>query len=77
MIVRRERAAWLFAAAVLVYPLPYYFTFAEPRYRHAVEPLLLLISMYFVLRAVRDLQGSLLNANLYSFSHMAMNRRSL
>jgi hypothetical protein len=73
MIARRERAAWLFAAVVLVYPLPYYVTFAEPRYRHAVEPLLLLISMYFVLGAVRDIRQSILAANLNGFRRMAVN----
>lgn len=73
MIARHERGAWLFAAVVFAYPFPYYFTFAEPRYRHAVEPLLLLISMYFVLGAVRDVRQSVLTANLNGFRRMAMN----
>lgn len=74
MIARGERAAWLFAAAVFVYPLPYYVTFAEPRYRHALEPLLVLIASYFVLGAGRDIRLSILAADRKGFRRLAVNR---
>jgi hypothetical protein len=54
MLVRRERAAWLFLAVVLFYPMLYYFTVVATRFRHAIEPLMLLASMYFVFGAARD-----------------------
>jgi 4-amino-4-deoxy-L-arabinose transferase-like glycosyltransferase len=36
----------MFFGAVLLYPLPYYLTFSHVRYRHAIEPLLLLLIVY-------------------------------
>jgi len=42
-------ARWLlFAAALLVYPVAYYFVYPVAKYRHAIEPELLLLSVYFV-----------------------------
>lgn len=55
--IRREKAAWLFAAAILVYPLAYYLTFAQPRYRHAIEPLMLLVSSYIFMGLAGDIQN--------------------
>jgi 4-amino-4-deoxy-L-arabinose transferase-like glycosyltransferase len=55
MLVRRQPAAWLFLAAAVFYPLLYYFTVAATRFRHALEPLMLLASMYFVLGAAADI----------------------
>jgi hypothetical protein len=42
----------LFVALILVYPLPYYLAHPSPRYRHAIEPemLLLIIYMFWQLR---------------------------
>jgi hypothetical protein len=76
MIARKEPAAWLYAAVVLIYPLPYYLTFAEPRYRHAVEPLLLLIAMYFVLGAARDIQHSITGMVFTPVKWMAADRKA-
>ena len=47
---RRVHGAFLFLALVTFYPLIYYITFASPRYRHPIEPELLIL-------AVRDLVG--------------------
>jgi hypothetical protein len=58
ILARREPGAGLFAAAIFAYPLPYYFTLAAPRYRHPLEPLMLLVSMYFVVGAARDVRAS-------------------
>jgi len=49
---RRIRGAGLFAWIVL-YPLPYYITYPQPRYRHAVEPEMLLLVCFAVAEAWR------------------------
>jgi hypothetical protein len=44
---RRNLHAWqMFFGAILLYPVPYYLTFSQVRYRHAIEPLLLLLIAY-------------------------------
>jgi 4-amino-4-deoxy-L-arabinose transferase-like glycosyltransferase len=48
ILTRRPRGWLLFAAALIVYPAPYYFSYAVSKYRHAIEPLLVLLSLYFV-----------------------------
>jgi 4-amino-4-deoxy-L-arabinose transferase-like glycosyltransferase len=48
-VLTRLPRGWLFfAAALLVYPVPYYFVYPVAKYRHAIEPQLLLLSVYFV-----------------------------
>ena len=47
-ITRRPRGWLLFAMALLVYPIPYYLSFPTARYRHTLEPLLLLLAAYLV-----------------------------
>jgi 4-amino-4-deoxy-L-arabinose transferase-like glycosyltransferase len=42
----RVHAFWLFLGAFLFYPAPYYIVFSTLRYRHALEPLLLLLVAY-------------------------------
>ena len=48
VLTRRPRGWLLFAAALLVYPIPYYLAYPVAKYRHAIEPELLLLSVYFV-----------------------------
>jgi len=48
VLTRRPRGWQLYAAALLVYPVPYYFVYPVSKYRHAIEPELLLLSVYFV-----------------------------
>lgn len=49
---RRNLHAWrMFFGALLLYPLPYYITFSHVRYRHVIEPLLLLLIAYFGIEA--------------------------
>jgi 4-amino-4-deoxy-L-arabinose transferase-like glycosyltransferase len=43
---QRVRGSFLLACALLVYPLPYYVAFPAPRYRHAIEPEMLLLIIY-------------------------------
>ncbi len=46
---RRRMHAWpLFFAALLLYPLPYYLTYSQVRYRHALEPFMLLLLCFAV-----------------------------
>jgi len=42
------RATWLFAAIVLIYPLPYYLTFPLDRYRLIVEPILMIYALHLL-----------------------------
>lgn len=43
---RGGRGTFLLACALLVYPIPYYIAFPAPRYRHAIEPEMLLLIIY-------------------------------
>ena len=46
-VLTRRPPGWvLYLAAVLVYPLPYYITYANAKYRHAIEPELALLGAY-------------------------------
>ncbi len=47
-ITRRPPGWVLYLAAVLVYPLPYYLTYVNPKYRHAIEPELALLGAYLL-----------------------------
>jgi 4-amino-4-deoxy-L-arabinose transferase-like glycosyltransferase len=46
---RRVSGLFLFATLVLFYPLTYYITVPEPRYRHAMEPELVILSVFLLL----------------------------
>jgi len=49
LALRKQRpGAWLFFWLVVLYPLGYYFTFVLPRYRHPIEPELLILIVYFI-----------------------------
>ena len=43
---RRKPAAYLLACFLLVYPLPYYIVSPYPRYKHLIEPEMLLLIVY-------------------------------
>ena len=45
-LLRRERFAALFAGIVLLYPVIYYLTFPNVRYRLPLEPILLLYGLH-------------------------------
>jgi len=47
-IRKRRPGAWLFFWLVLCYPLVYYLVFPHPRYRHPIEPELLILMVYVV-----------------------------
>jgi 4-amino-4-deoxy-L-arabinose transferase-like glycosyltransferase len=48
VLTRRLRSWPLFVSALVVYPIPYYFVYPVAKYRHAIEPELLLLSVYLV-----------------------------
>jgi hypothetical protein len=50
----RVPAASLFAWAFVLLPLPYYFTSAQPRFRHPLEPLMVLLAVYLFQNAKAD-----------------------
>jgi len=56
-LTRRPRGWILYAAALIVYPLPYYFVYPVAKYRHAIEPALLLFSVYLVSVVWSELRG--------------------
>lgn len=47
-LARRMPAAGFFTLLTFLYPWPYYITYTQNRYRHAVEPLMVIVSVYFV-----------------------------
>jgi 4-amino-4-deoxy-L-arabinose transferase-like glycosyltransferase len=47
-LTRRPKGWPVFASPILIYPFPYYLAYPTARYRHAIEPLLLLLSVYFI-----------------------------
>jgi hypothetical protein len=48
---RKVPGASLFAWLILVYPAVYYFVFPHPRYRHPIEPEMLLLGVYLITQA--------------------------
>ena len=63
LLTRRPRGWPLYAACLIVYPLPYYFVYPVAKYRYAIEPEMLLLTIYLgsvlwselsIWRAARD-----------------------
>jgi len=55
----RIRGWELFWVALLLYPIPYYLTFNQVRYRHAIEPLMLLLISFAVVAMADWFRGSI------------------
>jgi hypothetical protein len=51
--------AWLFAGLLLTYPTNYYFVFPHARYRHPIEPELIILAVFLLLQAGREPESSL------------------
>ena len=47
---QKARGAWLFAGLILTYPTTYYFVFPHARYRHPIEPELLILVVFVLLQ---------------------------
>jgi hypothetical protein len=45
---RRVHAVFLFATLIVFYPLVYYIAFPSARYRHAIEPELMVMTVYLI-----------------------------
>src|SRR5262249_29794509 len=45
-IRRRKCGTFLFACCLMLYPLPYYLVMPAPRYKHAIEPEMMLLIVY-------------------------------
>lgn len=60
-LANRRPGSMLFVIVVLFYPVVYYITYPGLRYRHAIEPFMLLMSAYFV---VQVLTGKLFTSQL-------------
>jgi hypothetical protein len=54
-LVRKRPGAGLITGALMMFPLPYYLTYPYGRYRHVIEPLLLICAVYAVSR-VKELR---------------------
>jgi hypothetical protein len=46
-------AAFMYAGCLLIYPLPYYLTTSQPRFYHAITPLLIVLGAFWVLKLGR------------------------
>ena len=53
---RRLHGGFLFATLVLFYPITYYVTFPTPRYRHAIDPELLILAVFAVVSLLGVMQ---------------------
>src|SRR5579864_3135139 len=49
--LRKDRYAWLLAPFLIVYPLPYYLVNPFPRYKHPIEPVMLMLIAYVLWEA--------------------------
>ena len=53
--LRQKRSgAWLFAWLVLTYPAAYYFVFPHARYRHPIEPELVILVVFLIVEAIQS-----------------------
>jgi 4-amino-4-deoxy-L-arabinose transferase-like glycosyltransferase len=50
---QKRRGAWLFAGLILFYPAVYYFVYPHARYRHPMEPELLVLIVFLISEAGR------------------------
>ncbi|MFZ0939378.1 MAG: glycosyltransferase family 39 protein [Candidatus Sulfotelmatobacter sp.] len=48
---QKVREAWLFAGLLLTYPTTYYFVFPHARYRHPIEPALVILGVFLLLQS--------------------------
>ncbi len=53
LLWRSQTALRLYAIPLAIYPLPYYLTHADPRFRHMIDPLLAILAAHAVVTLVR------------------------
>ena len=59
---RRARDATLFGLLLLFYPAIYYVVYPHPRYRHPIEPEMLILGVYLVSQAETRKAGAALRS---------------
>lgn len=59
ILTRRPRGWILFAGPLLIYPLPYDFSYCVSKYRHAIEPEMVLLSVYLAYVVWSEIQALL------------------
>lgn len=57
---RGTPSAFLFATSLLIYPLVYYVVFPHPRYRHPIEPLMVILAAFLVSQTSTFRRGGVL-----------------
>ncbi|MGC2110015.1 MAG: glycosyltransferase family 39 protein [Candidatus Korobacteraceae bacterium] len=62
-VKRRAHSAFLFASLVLFYPLIYYITFPQPRYRHPIDPELAILAVFLLSTVAESVQSRRLAKN--------------
>jgi 4-amino-4-deoxy-L-arabinose transferase-like glycosyltransferase len=60
-IRRRVHGVFLFATLLVFYPTTYYITFATPRYRHPIEPELVILAVWLFAAEAKSSKSSLQN----------------
>ncbi len=56
-VKRGIHGVFLFASLILVYPLVYYICFPEPRYRHPIDPELVILGVYLISESKSRIAG--------------------
>lgn len=59
LLTRRPRGWLLYVACMLIYPLPYYFVYPIAKYRYAIEPEMLLLSVFLAAVLLSEVQLAL------------------
>jgi hypothetical protein len=57
LVTRRARGWLLYAACLVVYPLPYYFVYPVAKYRYAIEPEMVVLSVFLAAVLWSELRG--------------------
>jgi hypothetical protein len=55
---QKMRGAWFFAGLILTYPTTYYFVFPHARYRHPIEPELIILAVFLLLQTGKPVHSS-------------------
>lgn len=56
-LLRQVRGSGPFLVAMLVYPAPYYITLTAPRFRHPIEPLMVILMAYLLMLMIQEFKG--------------------
>jgi len=64
MFSRGQSQAWMYLGCLTVYPAAYYLTTSQPRFYHAMSPLLVLAASFAVCRVIDFLQSTSKNSGL-------------